>query len=25
MMFWKADGIHSFHRFLKKIFGGLPA
>jgi predicted CoA-binding protein len=25
MMFWKPDGIHSFHRFLKKIFGGLPA
>jgi hypothetical protein len=25
MMFWKANGIHSFHRFLKKIFGGLPA
>ena len=24
MMFWKPDGIHSFHRFLKKIFGGLP-
>ena len=25
MMFWKPDGIHSFHRFLKKIFVGLPA
>ena len=25
MMFWKPDGIHSFHRFLKKIFGRLPA
>ena len=25
MMFWKPGGIHSFHRFLKKIFGGLPA
>ncbi|HNT92436.1 MAG TPA: CoA-binding protein [Bacteroidales bacterium] len=25
LMFWKPDGIHSFHRFLKKIFGGLPA
>jgi predicted CoA-binding protein len=25
MMFWKPSGIHSFHRFLKKIFGGLPA
>ncbi len=25
MMFWKPDGIHSFHRFLKKISGGLPA
>ena len=25
MMFWKPDGIHSFHRFLKKIFGLLPA
>jgi predicted CoA-binding protein len=25
MMFWKPDGIHSFHRFLKKIFGGLPS
>jgi uncharacterized protein len=25
MMFWKPDGIHSFHRFLKKIFGHLPA
>jgi predicted CoA-binding protein len=25
MMFWKPNGIHSFHRFLKKIFGGLPA
>ena len=25
MMFWKPDGVHSFHRFLKKIFGGLPA
>jgi predicted CoA-binding protein len=24
MMFWKPNGIHSFHRFLKKIFGGLP-
>lgn len=24
LMFWKPDGIHSFHRFLKKIFGGLP-
>ena len=25
MMFWKPDGMHSFHRFLKKIFGRLPA
>jgi hypothetical protein len=25
MMFWKPTSIHSFHRFLKKIFGGLPA
>lgn len=25
LMFWKPDGIHSIHRFLKKIFGGLPA
>jgi len=25
MMFWKPSGVHSFHRFLKKIFGGLPA
>lgn len=25
MMFWKPSGIHSFHRFLKKIFRGLPA
>jgi len=25
MMYWKPSGIHSFHRFLKKIFGGLPA
>jgi len=25
MMFWKPGGVHSFHRFLKKIFGGLPA
>lgn len=25
MMFWKPNGVHSFHRFLKKIFGGLPA
>jgi hypothetical protein len=25
MMFWKPDGIHSFHRFLKKTFGRLPA
>ena len=25
MMFWKPNGIHSFHRFLKKIFGRLPA
>jgi predicted CoA-binding protein len=25
MMFWKPDGVHSFHRFLKKIFGRLPA
>ncbi|MDX9771812.1 MAG: CoA-binding protein [Bacteroidales bacterium] len=25
LMFWKPNGIHSFHRFLKKIFGGLPA
>lgn len=25
MMFWKPSGIHSFHRFLKKIFGGVPA
>lgn len=25
MMYWKPNGIHSFHRFLKKIFGGLPA
>lgn len=25
MMFWKPTGIHSFHRFLKKIFRGLPA
>ena len=25
MMFWKPNSIHSFHRFLKKIFGGLPA
>jgi predicted CoA-binding protein len=24
LMFWKPEGIHSFHRFLKKIFGGLP-
>lgn len=24
MMFWKPDGIHSFHRFLRKIFGRLP-
>ena len=22
LMFWKPTGIHSFHRFLKKIFGG---
>ena len=25
MMYWNPNGIHSFHRFLKKIFGGLPA
>ena len=25
MMFWKPNSIHSFHRFLNKIFGGLPA
>lgn len=25
MMFWKPSGVHSFHRFLKKIFKGLPA
>jgi predicted CoA-binding protein len=25
MMFWKPNSIHSFHRFLKKIFGGLPS
>ena len=25
LMFWKPSGIHSFHRFLKKIFRGLPA
>lgn len=25
MMFWKPNGVHSFHRFLKKTFGGLPA
>ncbi len=25
MMFWKPNGVHSFHRFLKKIFGRLPA
>jgi predicted CoA-binding protein len=25
MMFWKPSGMHSFHRFLKKIFRGLPA
>ena len=25
LMFWKPGGIHSFHRFLRKIFGGLPA
>ena len=25
MMFWKPNAVHSFHRFLKKIFGGLPA
>lgn len=25
MMFWKPSSIHSFHRFLKKIFGELPA
>jgi len=25
MMFWQPNGVHSFHRFLKKIFGGLPA
>jgi predicted CoA-binding protein len=25
MMFWKPNSVHSFHRFLKKIFGGLPA
>lgn len=25
MMFWKPNGVHSIHRFLKKIFGGLPA
>lgn len=25
LMFWKPDSIHSFHRFLKKIFGRLPA
>jgi len=25
LMFWKPDGVHSFHRFLKKIFGRLPA
>jgi predicted CoA-binding protein len=25
LMFWKPNGVHSVHRFLKKIFGGLPA
>jgi uncharacterized protein len=25
LMFWKPSGVHSFHRFLKKIFGTLPA
>jgi predicted CoA-binding protein len=25
LMFWKPNSVHSFHRFLKKIFGGLPA
>ncbi len=24
LMFWKPDSIHSFHRFLKKLFGHLP-
>jgi uncharacterized protein len=24
LMFWKPSGMHSFHRFLKKIFSGLP-
>jgi uncharacterized protein len=24
LMFWKPSGMHSFHRFLKNIFGGLP-
>jgi predicted CoA-binding protein len=25
MMFRKPNSVHSFHRFLKKIFGELPA
>jgi uncharacterized protein len=25
LMYWKPSGIHGFHRFIKKIFGGLPA
>ncbi len=25
LMYWNPSGIHGFHRFLKKIFGGLPA
>jgi uncharacterized protein len=25
LMFCKPSGIHGFHRFLRKIFGGLPA
>jgi len=25
LMFWKPNGVHSVHRFLKKIFGGLPS
>ncbi len=25
LMFWKPNGVHSVHRFLKKIFGELPA
>lgn len=25
LMFWKPNGVHAVHRFLKKIFGGLPA